>query len=178
MSSDPAGTERNKNIWAPWRMEYIEALADGPGECFLCHHRDDAGNDEKNLVLWRGRRCFAVLNRFPYTSGHGMVAPLAHVADLDDLDNGTMVEMMELLRDLKTILARAIRAEGFNIGFNIGRCAGAGLPGHLHVHIVPRWGGDTNFMAVLGGTRVIPQSLQVMYSLLRKAGGELRLPKL
>ena len=175
--SDPSRPgERPRNLWAPWRMEYIDSLRAPAGECFLCRHRDEA-DDRKNLVLWRGRRCFALLNRFPYTGGHSMVAPLEHLAGLDDLDDQTMLEMMRLVRDLRTLLAEALRAEGCNLGVNIGRCAGAGLPGHLHVHVVPRWQGDTNFMPVLGDVRVIPQSLEALYDRLRQTADRLGLPK-
>jgi ATP adenylyltransferase len=105
-----------------------------------------------------------------------MVAPYVHVADLADLDEPTLLEMMCLLRDGQRVLAEAVRADGFNIGVNIGRCAGAGLPGHLHVHVVPRWNGDTNFMPVLGGVRVIPQSLEAVFDLLRRTGERMGLP--
>jgi ATP adenylyltransferase len=171
-------SEQNRNLWAPWRMEYIDSLSAPSDGCFLCHHRDHADDDAKNYVLWRGRRSFVVLNRFPYTGGHSMVAPFDHVADLSEVDDETMLEMIQLLRDLQRALTHAVRAEGFNIGINIGRCAGAGLPGHLHIHIVPRWSGDTNFMAVFGGVRVIPQSLDALYEALRKSSDALKLPHL
>ena len=177
MSDEAGGTERNRNIWAPWRMEYIDALAGPAGECFLCRYRDDPANDEKNLVLWRGPRTFAVLNRYPYTGGHAMVAPYEHVGDLAEADGETLREMMEFVRDLQQVLARAVRAEGFNVGMNVGRCAGAGLPGHLHIHVVPRWRGDTNFMPVFGGVRVIPQALEEIRALICRAAGDLGLPK-
>ncbi|MCK4602951.1 MAG: HIT domain-containing protein [Phycisphaerae bacterium] len=178
MAEESSSTERSQNIWAPWRIRYIEELAAGADGCFLCKYRDEPDDDEKNLVIWRGRRSFVVLNRFPYTGGHSMVAPYDHVGEMAGLDNETITEMILLLRDLQHLLASSIRAEGFNIGMNIGRCAGAGLPGHLHMHIVPRWGGDTNFMAVFGSVRVIPQSLKNLYAQLRKASDELQLPKL
>jgi ATP adenylyltransferase len=178
MADESPGAERNRNIWAPWRMKYIDALNEGAqGGCFLCRNRDEQA-DEKNFVLWRGVRCFAVLNVFPYTGGHSMVAPLEHVADLADLDAACMTEMMEHVRDLQKVLARVTHAEGFNIGINVGRCAGAGLPGHLHVHIVPRWPGDTNFMSVFGDVRVIPAALEELYRQIRRAAVELKLPKL
>ena len=158
-------------------MEYIDALHEQPGgECFLCRYRDRKDQDAENLVLWRGRRSFVVINRFPYTSGHSMVAPYDHVAELGDLDGPIVQEMFAFLRDLQQVLAGALHAEGFNIGINLGRCAGAGLPDHLHVHIVPRWKGDTNFMPVFGDVRVIPQSLQAIYGQLREAGQRLGLP--
>ena len=178
MTDESSSTERSRNIWAPWRMEYIDVLHDGGEEgCFLCRYRDEQ-TDEKNLVLWRGPRCFAMLNLFPYTGGHSMVAPLEHVADLADLAGTVMGEMMEHVRDVKAVLARVTHAQGFNIGINIGRCAGAGLPGHLHMHVVPRWPGDTNFMAVFGDVCVIPTALQDLYSKIRRAAEELKLPKL
>lgn len=179
MTDDLASTERNVNLWAPWRMEYIASLSDEDGGCFLCRDRDaDPAGDEENLVLWRGRRCFVVLNRFPYTGGHSMVAPLEHVGSLAEMDTETLTEMMLLLRDTQEALQHVVHAQGFNVGINIGRCAGAGLPGHLHVHIVPRWAGDTNFMAVFGKTRVVPQTLLQLHAALRAAGEELGLPKL
>ena len=164
MSQEQSDYERIRNIWAPWRAEYIRSLADRQeGGCFLCRCRDEPGRERENLVLWRRRRCLAVMNRFPYTGGHAMVAPLDHVPDLADIDAETMQEMMEILRDLQAALAEALGAHGFNIGINVGRCAGAGLPEHLHAHIVPRWPGDTNFMSVFDQVRVIPMSLEAIY---------------
>lgn len=171
-----SSTERSRNIWAPWRIEYIRSLAKDDG-CFLCRYRGQPRRDARNLVLWRGKHSFVVLNRFPYTGGHAMIAPLEHKGLLEDLDEATLVEMMRFLRDLEQLLTKAFHAEGFNVGINIGRCAGAGLPGHLHIHIVPRWRGDTNFMAVFGGVRVIPQTLEKMYRALRKKSAELKLPR-
>jgi ATP adenylyltransferase len=180
MRKEYESTERNLNLWAPWRMEYIDGLADGgdEGGCFLCRYRERSDRDDENLVLWRGQRCLALLNRYPYTGGHSMVAPFEHVSSLGDLSPETMREIMEMIRDLQAALAKTINAEGFNVGMNIGRCAGAGLPGHLHMHIVPRWMGDTNFMAVLGGARVIPQHLKDLLDELRRTGRELDLPNL
>ncbi len=155
-------------------MEYIESLAGEDDGCFLCRAREEA-DDPKNLVLHRGRHCFAVLNRFPYTGGHSLVAPYEHLAGLGDLDDRTMLEMFQLLRDLRQVLVKAFNAKGFNIGINLGRCAGAGLPGHLHAHIVPRWSGDVNFMTVFGEARVIPISLEDMYAAMRNAADELGL---
>jgi len=162
-------------------MEYIDSLDSscdvGDDGCFLCAHQKDSGSDKTNHILWRGRRAMAMLNRFPYTAGHSMVAPYEHIASPSDLDDETMLEMMRMTADLQQLLARAVRAEGFNIGMNLGRCAGAGLPGHLHIHIVPRWSGDTNFMPVLGKVRVIPQMLDDVYELLLEAAAELNLPR-
>jgi ATP adenylyltransferase len=179
MGEESPSTERKRNIWAPWRIEYIDGLHDRKDDgCFLCRYREDRQNDRKNLVLWRGRRSLAVLNRFPYTGGHSLVAPLEHLAGMDDLEPGTMLEMMEIVRDLRRVLAHAIHAEGFNVGMNIGRCAGAGLPDHLHIHVVPRWAGDTNFMPVLAEAHVMPQTLEDLYDRLAQAGGQLHLPDL
>lgn len=177
MADDTPSTERSVNLWAPWRMEYIASLAD-EGGCFLCHYRDQGDRDEQNLVLWRGRRSFAVMNRYPYTGGHTMIAPLAHGEALADVGVETLTEMMALLRDTQRVLEHVVHAEGFNIGMNVGRCAGAGLPGHLHIHIVPRWPGDTNFMTVFGRVRVVPQALEHLHAELRAAAEELCLPEL
>ena len=178
MSEESGSTERQANLWAPWRMEYIASLGDDDDGCFLCRYRDDEAHDEPNLVLWRARRCFAVMNRFPYTGGHMLISPLDHVADLADLDVEVLGEMMGLLRDAQRVLQHVVRAQGFNIGMNVGRCAGAGLPGHLHMHLVPRWQGDTNFMAVFGQVRVIPETLAALYGRLREGGAALNLPNL
>ena len=178
--SDPAQHfDQIRNIWAPWRLEYIESLHDDAVTgCFLCRHRDEPQRDRENLVLWRGDRMLAMLNRFPYTGGHALVAPRDHVANLGDLDGPAMQEMMEMLRDLQIVLAESIGAQGFNVGINLGHCAGAGLPGHLHAHIVPRWSGDTNFMSVFDNVRVIPTSLRSLYDVLSDADERLGLPKL
>jgi len=178
MSDSGTPPKRMRNIWAPWRMEYIESLHQDDDACFLCRYRDQPDSDRENLVLWRGRHCLAVLNRFPYTGGHALVGPLEHVADLQELSDATMREMMIMLRDLQQVLAKALGADGFNIGMNIGRCAGAGLPGHLHAHIVPRWAGDTNFMSVFDDVRVIPASLDALYTEITRIAGELQLPRL
>ncbi len=176
--TDETPCNGNRNIWAPWRIEYIESLGKGDDGCFLCRYRDNPADDVANLVLWRTERCMAVMNRFPYTGGHSLIVPLEHVPGLDDIDPETMGEMMMMARDLQLALGKAIGAEGFNVGINIGRCAGAGLPGHLHMHVVPRWGGDTNFMAVCGDVRVIPQALDKLYECIMQAACQLGLPKL
>lgn len=156
-------------------MEYIQALNDATDDCFLCRYVPQADRDAENLVLWRGERTLVVMNRFPYSSGHLLVAPTAHVGTLNDLDTETMTEIMLAVRDGQNVLQQVIHPDGFNVGINLGRCAGAGLPGHLHVHIVPRWDGDTNFMTVMGDVRVIPQSLDKLYSALRERAEQLGL---
>jgi len=172
-------TEQSRNLWAPWRMEYINTLGESgaKGGCFLCRDRDEPANDAENLVLFRGRESFVVMNRFPYSSGHCLVSPLAHVGELGDLSDPARLEIMQLLCDTQTILAQTLRCDGFNVGINIGRCAGAGLPGHLHIHLVPRWAADANFMSVLAGIRVIPQTLPQMRDQILRTAQSLGLPK-
>jgi ATP adenylyltransferase len=167
-----------KNIWAPWRMEYLKTLGERREGCFLCDSRDEPERDRENLVLWRGEHGFCILNRFPYTGGHLLIAPYAHVPDLDALSPAAMVELLELARDAQAALREAISPDGFNIGWNIGECAGAGLPGHLHLHVVPRWVGDTNVVPILGGVRVIPEFLDTTWEKFRDAGQALNLPAL
>ena len=178
MSGQDPSPEWKTNLWAPWRIAYIESLSEDDEGCFLCKIRDEPDDDEPNLVIWRGRRSLAVLNRFPYTGGHSLIAPYDHVGGLGDVDAETTLEMMAMARDLPRALERAIRAQGFNVGMNLGRCAGAGLPGHLHIHVVPRWGGDTNFMQILDDVRVIPDALSELRRKILRAADELDLPKL
>lgn len=156
----------NTNLWAPWRMEYIRSLADEHQEdgCFLCRYWDHPDEDRKNRVLWRARATFVVMNRFPYTNGHLLIAHGGHKADLSDLRDDEMNEMMRTVCNAVGVLREVLSPHGFNIGYNLGHCAGAGLPDHLHAHIVPRWTGDTNFMAVVGNSRVIPDALDALWS--------------
>ncbi|MBI4717189.1 MAG: HIT domain-containing protein [Planctomycetes bacterium] len=157
--------EFNQNLWAPWRMEYIHSMADEAreGGCFLCDYWAAPHRDGEHHVVWRSPCTFVVMNRFPYTNGHLMVAFGAHRGDPTELTESEFGEMARGVRDAVSLLRRAVKPEGFNIGYNIGRCAGAGLPDHLHAHIVPRWSGDTNFMAVLGDVRVVPDALDALY---------------
>lgn len=159
--------ERRQNLWAPWRMEYIDALDDAPDDCFLCRYREQPGRDEENLIVYRGRDVLVVMNRFPYSTGHMLIAPQAHVATLEELPPEALTELISAVRDCHTLLREVMHPDGANVGVNFGRCAGAGLPGHLHVHIVPRWDGDTNFMSVVGDVRVIPKSLAALHADLR-----------
>ncbi len=168
--------EFKTNLHAPWRIPYIRSLAGEQDGCFLCNALADPDADEENLVLWRTRRCLVIMNRFPYTGGHLLIAPIDHVGSLDELTSETRLEIMDLINDCLKILAHALRAEGFNVGINIGRCAGAGLPDHIHLHVVPRWGGDSNFMAVLGDIRMIHQAMGELRDELLAAGEELKLP--
>lgn len=170
--------EFNRNLWAPWRMEYIRSLNEDDAEagCFLCRYAQAPDRDSEHHVVWRADACLTVFNRFPYSNGHLLAAPLAHVADLDGLDDATLNELLRQVRDAKRLLAAATEAQGFNIGMNFGRCAGAGLPAHLHVHIVPRWEGDTNFVPVLSDTRVISQGIEELHEKMREAARALGLP--
>ena len=154
-------------LWAPWRLEYIKSVADGPKDGFLCRLAKDTDKDEDNLVIARSGRCLLALNRFPYVNGHLLVAPYRHVAQLGDTEPAERAEMMELMVYGQSLLEAAMNPQGFNMGFNLGRCAGAGVPGHVHGHVVPRWGGDINFMSVVGGVRIIPQALENAYKMLR-----------
>jgi ATP adenylyltransferase len=151
-------------LWAPWRIEYIRAPRDEG--CFFCDYWANPGDDEKNLVLLRGRECFAVLNKYPYNGGHLMVAPAAHVSRLADVDDEVMAEVIRLLKLSERVLGAELGPQGYNVGFNIGRPAGAGVDDHLHLHVVPRWEGDTNFMPVFDDTRVVPVALEELWRLL------------
>ena len=154
-------------LWAPWRLSYV-ANAKPPTEhdpCFICQGLAEK-NDRDNLLAWRGHKSVVVLNRFPYNNGHLLVAPNAHKAELHELEADEILEMQQTIARLVGLLREMMKPEGFNIGLNLGKVAGAGLPGHLHWHIVPRWNGDTNFMSVLADTRVIVQSLDQFYTYL------------
>jgi ATP adenylyltransferase len=145
-----------KRLWAPWRLEYVQRADEIEG-CVFC--RAAAGDDEEQLVVHRGERAFVLLNKFPYASGHLMVAPYRHGANFGELDDAEALEIHRLASQGIEALAAAYRPEGFNLGWNIGRIAGAGIVDHGHLHVVPRWGGDTNFMPVLADVRVVPEHL-------------------
>ena len=145
-----------QRLWAPWRLEYIK----GPKaeECIFCV-KPEGDDDESAYIVHRGERCFVILNAFPYNNGHLMIAPYAHMPSIEDLDDDTLLELMTLSRRSLGVLRDEYGPEGFNLGINQGKVAGAGMEDHVHLHIVPRWGADTNFMPVIGDTRVLPQSL-------------------
>jgi ATP adenylyltransferase len=147
-----------------------DAAKDNDDECIFCS-KPAADDDEANLIIHRGERCFVILNLFPYTNGHLMVAPYEHVGALQDLDAETVAEMMALGQTAMRRLEQAYSPHGYNVGFNQGRIAGAGYENHIHMHVVPRWGGDTNFMPVLADTRVMPQTPQQSYEALRGGFG-------
>ncbi len=157
-----------KRLWAPWRMEYI-LKSKGKG-CFLCDIIRES-KDRKNLVLCRGKLCVLVINRYPYNNGHLMVAPYRHVDSLQTMNDAERSELLALTVKACAALKKTGHPDGFNIGINQGAAAGAGLKDHLHLHIVPRWEGDTNFMPVTAGVKVIPQPLDVLWRQLRKALG-------
>ena len=161
----------NERIWAPWRLEYVkDASKDNEDECIFCAKLGDGDkHDEENLIVHRAERCFVILNKYPYTNGHLMVAPYEHVASLPALDDETVAEMMSLSKQAMRILEATYSPHGYNVGFNQGRVAGAGVEHHIHMHVVPRWGGDTNFMPVLADTRVMPQTLEQSYKALAGA---------
>ena len=147
-------------IWSPWRMEYIESSK--VEECVFCSAQAMEDGAE-NLIAFRSERAYVILNRYPYTSGHLMVVPFDHKPNLEELDPQTRAEMMELVTRCMTVLRRIYHPEAFNMGANIGEAAGAGVKQHVHIHIVPRWAGDTNFMSTVGGTRVLPEALGSTY---------------
>ena len=153
-----------ERLWTPWRMEFVGA---GPSSgCFLCEKAGER-RDADNLILHRGPQAFVLLNLYPYNSGHLMVAPFVHSGDLAALSTETSTEVWRLTERAVAALSAEYRPEGFNVGMNLGRVAGAGVPDHLHVHVVPRWNGDTNFMPVTAETKVLPESLDQTYRRLR-----------
>jgi ATP adenylyltransferase len=151
-------------LWAPWRLAYVTTPKAAPvgNDCFLCRGLAE-DDDRRNLIAWRTSLSVVVLNRFPYNNGHLLVAPRAHKAGLNDLGTDELMDVTETLRESVRLLDDLMHPEGYNIGLNLGAAAGAGLPGHLHWHIVPRWNGDTNFMPVLADVKVIVQSLDALY---------------
>lgn len=156
-------------LWAPWRLSYVASPKE-PAEhdpCFICHGLAQS-DDRANLIAWRGRTSAAVLNRFPYNNGHLLIAPNAHKSEMHELDGDEILEMQQMLTRLVNVTREMMKPDGFNIGLNLGKAAGAGLPGHLHWHLVPRWNGDTNFMAVVSDTRVMVQSLDDFYTQLTR----------
>lgn len=153
-------------LWAPWRIEFIRGVK--ADRCFLCNNEVPHDSREELLIVGRGTTAFVMLNRFPYNSGHLLVAPYRHVGKLGELTREERSELMELATHAEEILTDLMRPEAFNVGFNLGKAAGAGLAEHLHMHIVPRWNGDTNFMPVLADTRCVPEALESTAELIRK----------
>jgi len=157
------------HLWTPWRFPYMAQVHDGKQpDCIFCHALE-RNNDEQMLIVYRGKKTFVILNRFPYTSGHVMIVPYAHVAELNLCEPGTLDEMMELAQTMEQVFHQTYKPDGMNIGMNLGRAAGAGVTGHLHLHMLPRWIGDSNFMTVTGETRVHPEELNTTYQNIKKA---------
>lgn len=157
-------------LWSPWRSKYIESFS-GKGndnECLFCRIASEK-NDRENFILHRNEKCYIVLNLFPYNNGHLMIVPYRHCSKLSDLENDEMLEIMKTINLGINILTASIKPQGFNIGANLGRCAGAGIENHIHFHIVPRWNGDTNFMPVISETKVISELMNDTFEKLEKA---------
>lgn len=156
-------------LWTPWRYQYMEQVTAGKQpDCVFC----DAlarNNDDESLIVYRGKKVFVILNRFPYTSGHVMIVPYVHVAELNLCAADALAEMMTLAQRIEKAFKTNYTPDGMNLGMNLGRAAGAGVAGHLHLHVLPRWYGDSNFMTVTGETRVHPEELKVTYDRLRQA---------
>lgn len=155
-----------KVLWAPWRMQYI--LGEKPEGCIFCVKPGER-RDAENYILHRGRTCFVIMNIFPYNNGHLMIAPYRHVPSLVDLNDEELLELMKVLNLSLRALEDALNPHGFNIGVNLGKVAGAGVEDHVHIHVVPRWHGDTNFMPILAETKVMPQHLRETYGKLKES---------
>ena len=149
-----------ERLWAPWRIDYI--LNEKPSDCIFCVSSDQE-QDRERLILYRTGLSFVMLNRYPYNNGHMMIAPFRHTADMNELSIAEMLDMFATLRLCRNVLEKTAVPQGFNIGINLGKAAGAGVDDHIHIHIVPRWNGDTNFMSVIGDVRVMPENLQNTY---------------
>lgn len=154
-------------LWTPWRYAYITSADRSPG-CIFCDKPAEQ-DDRKNYIIHRGQHCFVILNAFPYTSGHVMVVPYAHLDQLSKVPVEVNHELIDLSQRMESVLRRVYNAEGINLGMNIGKCAGAGVAGHVHMHVLPRWTADANFVAVVGETRVLPETLETTYDKLTAA---------
>ena len=160
-----------ERLWSPWRSQYIEGPKglEGDGACVFCTKANDVQRDAERMVVLRGKTAYACMNLFPYNAGHLLVNPYRHVAGLEELTTDEYRELFEMVRDSQALLVRALSPGGFNIGINLGAAAGAGIAGHLHVHVIPRWGGDTNFMPTAAEVRVISQNMQDCYDRILRA---------
>lgn len=168
MSTLNKGSKKDMDkLWAPWRVKYVTKIIGKTRGCVFCRMLK-AKNDKKNLIFARSTKSFAVLNLYPYNNGHILLLPSRHVADLSQLREEEILDLFRLLNYAKSLLHKALKPAGYNIGINLGRIAGAGFPGHLHIHVVPRWKGDVNFMPVLAGTKVISQSLATLHQKLEQ----------
>jgi ATP adenylyltransferase len=162
----------SERLWAPWRMTYIEHPSTGTDEINIFVELPTQSDDRANLILYRGSTAFVMLNAYPYTNGHLLVAPYRQTPNLEDLQDAELLEINQMLAKGVRWVKRAYNPDGFNIGVNMGRAAGAGIPNHIHWHIVPRWSGDTNFMTTVGEVRVLPQTLEDSYDRLKKIADE------
>jgi ATP adenylyltransferase len=158
--------KNNRPLWAPWRIDFIRS--DKENRCFLCVTDSPSDTYEEKLIIARGKEVFVILNRFPYNSGHLMIAPYRHIGDISELTASERAELFDVTVAAKNVLQKLMRPEGFNAGFNLGTAGGAGVADHIHFHVVPRWNGDTNFMPVLDDTRVVPEALEKTAGLLRE----------
>jgi ATP adenylyltransferase len=156
------------HLWSPWRYQYVSSEPPVANGCVFCR-KAEAGKEEENLVLFRGTHCYVLLNLYPYTNGHLMIAPYEHVDSLAAASPAAAAEMMDLARVAETALRQVYRPGGINLGMNLGACAGAGVAGHIHLHVLPRWPGDANFLSVVGETRVLIEELPVTWQRLREA---------
>ncbi|MCS7133308.1 MAG: HIT domain-containing protein [Candidatus Caldarchaeum sp.] len=154
-------------LWAPWRMAYIKEAKDEPG-CIFCAAASEK-DDSKRYVVYRGRHALIIMNLYPYNNGHVMVTPFRHVGSVDQLEDEEMLETMKLIRLAVRIIGKVMNPDGFNIGANLGKSAGAGIENHIHFHVVPRWKGDTNFMTIVSDTRVLPETIEQTYRKLVEA---------
>jgi len=161
-------------LWAPWRMEYIENVCVDK-DCIFCTKPKERA-DRQNLIVFRGKSCFIIMNRYPYNNGHLLVVPYKHTCSMNDLTTQEVFELFELIRQSCNVLTDLFNAQGFNIGMNVGRIAGAGIDDHLHFHVVPRWSGDTNFMPVTGHTKIVSEGLEQtwekLYTCMKQRYGE------
>lgn len=156
------------HLWTPWRMTYLQGNSPKPDGCLFCNAAASPETDEALLVLHRGRHAFIILNLYPYNNGHLMIVPFEHTPSIEQLSPETLTEIMTLSQRALATLRQAYEPQGFNLGINVGAAAGAGVPGHVHLHIVPRWAGDTSFMSAIGNTRVVPEWLAQTYQRLRE----------
>lgn len=154
-------------LWTPWRYAYVSTAGSAPG-CVFCQAAE-LGDDEKARIAFRGEHCYVILNTFPYTSGHVMIVPYEHLDELQKLSQPAAQEMMSLSQRLERVLRDLYRPDGVNLGMNIGKAAGAGVAGHIHMHVLPRWVADANFMTVVGETRVLPEALDVTWKRIKEA---------
>jgi len=174
MSKEEFSKKELETLWAPWRVEYFEKE---PRDQDFLETAARASDDAQHLVITRRKNSFLMMNRYPYTVGHLMAVPYRKVAELSALGENEIVELWGLVVHAQTLLRAAAKAQGFNIGLNLGACAGAGVPNHLHIHIVPRWSGDTNFMPIIGGVRVLSDGLRELYQKLMEAQAKMALPR-